>query len=86
MLQRPPHATTTTTHQALEFPQDDAMLVNGTGSGMQFMLGSDFLVAPQYLPLGQGGDTRDGIYFPAVAGAFAYRSMGAAGCWECAVL
>ena len=53
---------------ALEFPSDDSLLVNGTGSAMQFMVGGDLLVAPQYRPLGNGGDARDGIYLPANPG------------------
>ena len=34
------------------------------------MVGGDLLVAPQYLPLGQGGDSRDGIYLPATPGGW----------------
>jgi len=48
---------------ALEFPDDDATLVNSTGTAMQFMLGPWLLVAPVYRPL-EESQTRDGIYLP----------------------
>jgi alpha-glucosidase len=44
--------------------------VNGTSGGWQFMVGGDLLVAPQYKPLGGGGDARDGIYLPANPGGW----------------
>lgn len=49
---------------ALEFPEDDATLVNSTGTSQQFMAGPSFLVAPVYRPLNEGGSARDGIYLP----------------------
>ena len=55
---------------ALEFPHDNSLLLNGTGAGMQFMVGGDLLVAPVYRPLGAGGDARDGIYLPANPGGW----------------
>lgn len=46
---------------ALEFPDDPATLVNGTGTAFQFMSGPSFLVAPVF----ENATTRDGIYLPA---------------------
>ena len=63
---------------ALEFPADDALLLNGTGSAMQFMVGPSLLVAPVYRPLGAGGDARDGIYLPATPGGWVDYWDGAA--------
>jgi len=48
---------------ALEFPNDNATLINGTGTSQQFMAGPWFLVAPVYTPLAVS-QTRDGIYLP----------------------
>jgi len=48
---------------ALEFPHDNATLINSTGTSQQFMAGPWFLVAPVYTPLAFS-PTRDGIYLP----------------------